>query len=89
MNKKTKKPLQWPIYIINSVDKTKLSCNTSSLTQYHSFIYEKLTLSIHQILVETNLKVKLVKKCLNFFFCLISYLLGLSAMPSNIQRRED
>ena len=60
--KKLRNPLQWPIYITNSVDKTKLSFNTPSLTQRHSFIYEKLTLSIHQILVETNLKVKLVRK---------------------------
>ena len=29
--------LQWPIYVINSVDKTKLPCCTLPLTQHHSF----------------------------------------------------
>ena len=29
---------RWPIYIINSVDKTKLACYTSPPTQYNSFI---------------------------------------------------
>ena len=28
---------QWPIYIFNSVVKTKLPCYTLSLTQHHSF----------------------------------------------------
>jgi len=29
--------LPWPIYLINSVDKSKVLCFTSPLTQQHSF----------------------------------------------------
>ena len=29
--------LQWPIYIINSANNTKLHCYTLSLMQHHSF----------------------------------------------------
>ena len=32
------KLLRWPVYIINSVDNTKLPCYTLSLTQHHSFL---------------------------------------------------
>ena len=32
-----KESLWWPIHIINSVDKAKLSCNTPQQTQLHSF----------------------------------------------------
>ena len=40
--------LQWPIYVINSVDNTKLPCYTLPSTQHHSF-FRNLTPSLKLI----------------------------------------